>query len=584
MGAEGRQYRCYTPNKNLYTPPKSPSGGGFGVEKFSLKYLYEEYRFYNNIWTHTNINKDLCRYLYVKFKFYRHQHTDFIVSYDRMPPFDLTQTTYTDMHPQRMLLKRHKKIILSKKTKTNSKLTKKLFVKPPKQMINKWFFTDEFCKYTLLLLQAVACDLSYSHLGAKAQNQQVSIIYINRQYYTNVGWHDKNYKANSLDQTKYYWYISNNKPISFQLKQILKTDNNKNNIGYDTGWFNYKILQTVKITQTNQYSTQPPAQAILPTAVSRYNPNSDNGKGNKIWLVSIFNTSDKTPQDPVLYYEGLPLYYLLHGWLDYVIAMKNDKTYLDTYYIVIQSPAIHPYAEVGTLNYFIPIDMNFWLGKAPFEEYLTDKMKTNWCPTLKHQVQTINAIIETSAFIPKYSETIESNWELKYDYNFSFKWGGPHVSENPIQDPCKAGHYDVPDKLKEIIQVEDPEKQKTEAILHAWDFRRGYVTNTALKRMYENLRSDSDDESITDQGSSPKIPRLGAALQNPQDKEKEMQTCLQALFKKDTFQEIQEETNIQQLIQQQHQKQQQLKYNILQLIAHIKQQQRDLQLQTGLPP
>nr|UHM26004.1 MAG: ORF1 [Torque teno midi virus] len=581
LGAEGRQYRCYTPNKNLYTPPKSPSGGGFGVEKFSLKYLYEEYKFYNNIWTATNINKDLCRYLYVKFIFYRHKHTDFLVSYDRQPPFDLKQSTYTDLHPQRMLLQKHKKIILSQKTKPNGKLTKRMLVKPPKQMINKWFFTDEFSKYTLLLLQAVACDFNYSHLGAKAQNQQVSIIYINRQYYSKVGWYDNNYNLNSIAKEKYYWYVSNNRMVSFQLSSVIT--NNKG-ITYDNGWFNPKILQTVKITNTNNI-TDVEAQAVLPTAVSRYNPNADTGKGNTVWLVSVHNTSDKQPTDPVLYYQGLPLYYLLHGWLDYVIAMKNDKTYLDSYYLVIQSPAIHPYAQVGTMNYFIPIDMNFWQGKAPFEEYLTDRMKSLWMPTLKHQVQTINAIVECSAFIPKYSETVESNWELKYDYNFYFKWGGPQVTEKPVQDPTKTGHYDVPDKLKEIIQIENPEKQKTESILHAWDFRRGYVTNTALKRMYDNLRSDSDDQSVTvTEGSSPKIPRIGAALENPQNKEKEMHQCLQTLFKKDFFQEAQEETDLKQLILQQQQKQHELKYNILQLIAQIKQQQRDLQLQTGLPP
>ncbi len=110
------------------------------VEKFSLKYLYEEYKFYNNIWTHTNINKDLCRYLYVRFKFYRHQHTDFIVSYDRMPPFDLIKTSYTDMHPQNLLLSKHHKVLLSTKTNPTGKTHLTLKIKPPKQMINKWFF------------------------------------------------------------------------------------------------------------------------------------------------------------------------------------------------------------------------------------------------------------------------------------------------------------------------------------------------------------------------------------------------------------------------------------------------------------
>ncbi len=58
MGSEGRQFSCYTVVKNKYWPPKVPSGGNFGCEKYTLAYLYEEYKFGNNIWTKTNISKE----------------------------------------------------------------------------------------------------------------------------------------------------------------------------------------------------------------------------------------------------------------------------------------------------------------------------------------------------------------------------------------------------------------------------------------------------------------------------------------------------------------------------------------------
>ncbi len=81
---------CYTVNKLINVPPKTPYGGGFGVDQYTLKYLYEEYRFAQNIWTQSNVLKDLCRYINTTIIFYRDNKTDFVLSYDRNPPFQLT--------------------------------------------------------------------------------------------------------------------------------------------------------------------------------------------------------------------------------------------------------------------------------------------------------------------------------------------------------------------------------------------------------------------------------------------------------------------------------------------------------------
>ncbi len=42
MGAEGTQFRCSTVYKTEWTNPKVAAGGGFGVELFTLNYLYQE--------------------------------------------------------------------------------------------------------------------------------------------------------------------------------------------------------------------------------------------------------------------------------------------------------------------------------------------------------------------------------------------------------------------------------------------------------------------------------------------------------------------------------------------------------------
>ncbi len=87
LGSQGKQFYCFTQNREDYVPPKTPYGGGFGAELYSLQYLYEEYKFRRNIWTKTNILKDLCRFLRCKIIFFRHPEIDFVVAYERMPPF-----------------------------------------------------------------------------------------------------------------------------------------------------------------------------------------------------------------------------------------------------------------------------------------------------------------------------------------------------------------------------------------------------------------------------------------------------------------------------------------------------------------
>ncbi len=46
--------------------------------------------------------------------------------------------------------------------------------------------------------------------------------------------------------------------------------------------------------------------------------------------------------------------------------------------------------------------------------------------------------------------------------------------------------YDPPSYLTEGIQIHDPKKQIPTTILHSWDYRRGVLTATALKRMRED--------------------------------------------------------------------------------------------------
>jgi len=525
----------------------------------------------NNIWTKTNIYKDLCRYLYVIFTFYRHPYTDFIVQYDRQPPFDLDKHTYPFTHPKSLLLAKHKKLILSKFTKPHGKIKYRIKIKPPKQMITKWFFTEQFSTFPLCMIRAAALNLNFPNYGCCNENSMVTVIYLNPGFYHLGNW-GKTFSAPDFykpwSTAPLKWtieYLQNN------TKQTKTIDITKDNaLSRKEGWFSPPMLQATKLT---------PPQATLPTGAARYNPNRDDGRHSKVWLVSSLTADHSKPKDEDLFIEGLPLYQALYGFTDYVTQKKGDPTFLNSYYIVLQSAAIYPSNTVGTDTYYIPIDFTFWQGKDAYDTYITLSEQTFWVPLLQHQIETINKIVESGPYIPKPAPGRENTWELNYTYNFRFKWGGPEVTDPTVEDPSKLHTYPVPDKFYGKIQVQNPEKQKTDSLLHPWDYRRGLIKPAALKRMYENLSTDTDFEPSQTETPQKRI-RIGPELQATPQKNKEIQACLQALCESSTSQE--ETEDLQQLIHNQHQQQKQLKHNIFKLLTHLKEKQNMLQLNTGI--
>nr|UHK07092.1 MAG: ORF1 [Torque teno midi virus] len=579
LGAEGKQSVCYTNVWDSWTPPRVPGGGGFAVQQYSLGWLYEQYKFRKNIWSHSNIFMDLCRYIRCKIIFYRHPYTDFVVTYERQLPFDLNKFTYPDTHPSNLLLHKHKKIIKSQATKPFGKIKTKLIIKPPKQMLSKWFFTSNFSTFPLFLLRGAACNLNYTRLAPTATNTLIEFYYLNTGFYNNPAWgqtysEHSIYKPYTNARTTYFVQYIDGKTATINMSTT-------HGVAYQNGYFSSQLLRAVKIKDQQSSTTW---SATTPINVARYNMNKDTGKGNSIWLMSILATSYRKPSDEVLYFDNLPIWMLLYGYLQYVDTMKKGKGFLDSYILAIQSPAIEPAAQIGTQNWYMIIDKDFIEGKGPFGSYVTESTKSKWYPNVTSQLKTINTFVETGPFVPKYSEERYSNWELHYFYDFLFKWGGPQIQDPTIKDPTTLPKYDVPDTITKAIQIRDPAKQKAASLLHSWDVRRGIITQNALKRMSSNIETDTTFQPDQDIIPPKRRKTTGPALQNPQESEEEVQTCLLSLFEEDTYQETQETTNLFQLINRQRQQQQQLKYNLLKLISDIKDKQHMLQLQTGMLP
>nr|UHK03863.1 MAG: ORF1 [Torque teno midi virus] len=579
LGVQGTQYRCYTPNKYEYTIAKQPAGGSIGVERYTLEYLYKEHKAGNNIWTASNVNLDLVRYTGCTFKFLRHPHIDFVGYYSRNYPMQLQKYTYADTHPQQVMLAKHKFYIPSLLTKPTGKRYVKVKMKPPTQMSNKWFFQEGFADTGLIQLHTAAADLRYPHLGCCNTNQLASFLTLNTDFYQYAAWGNNHNPYIPTEQNKWYrpyrmaTVITKVKNVKDQNIDIQTTFSPyEDTISYQKGWFQPKLLQAKSIVE--------PAQANPPLKGARYNPTLDTGENTAVWLTSVLNQSYYPPKtDLDLYIEGLPLWQLMLGFLDWVKQKKKDPTFLQSYYLCFHCDAIEP--KPGLHQVFIPVDYNFVQGKGPYDSILSDWDTKHWYPLLKHQLETINSIVSTGPFMPKLDTLKNSTWELYSLYTFYFKFGGASLPEAETKDPATQGTHEVPDKQSKTIQIINPQKNTAAAALHCWDFRRGHITSAAFKRMCENAETDSDFAADV-----PKKKKKTTLQENTlpciSKEAQEVQDCLHSLYEESTCQEIPQDQDLQQLIYQQQQQQQQTKLQLLQLINNLKKKQKLIQLQTGI--
>nr|UHK04703.1 MAG: ORF1 [Torque teno midi virus] len=578
LGGDGRQMYCYTDEKDTTVPPRTPMGGGFGIEVFSLKYLYQEYTFHNNIWTKTNILKDLCRYLYCTFTFYRHQNIDFIISFDTQPPFQLNKLTYPSVHPHQMLQHKHKRLLLSTKSKPNGKLTKRFRIKPPKQMLSKWFFTQDFCKYGLVEIRACAADFRFSYLGCCNENQQLGIYYLDREMYKLADWGhykgDDPYRAFSGTE-KSRTYQGKPAGSTQTITATIQMNDYNSSVDYSTGWFQSNLLRINEMTN--------PLQRYTAINTCIYNLNLDDGVGNAVYLTSILNpTYDPPTSDSSTTIVNLPLWLALYGLFDYIAEYKKTREFWTSHCVMLKSPALLPHPQPSGSQTILPIDKAFIEGKTAFSQPPTVSQKAKWYPTMLNQINTLNDIVKAGPFIPKFSYgEKQSTWELKYFYTFHFKWGGPLITDAEVADPCKQNKYDVPDTMQQRLQIQNPEKINTESILHSWDIRRGFIKQKALKRISDNISIDTAFQPITEDPPPAKRKRMLPKLTAQEEDNEEILQILRSLCEEETQEEDKNKT-LSELIKQQQQEQYKLKRHLLQLISHIKENQTMLQLQTGI--
>nr|UHM27410.1 MAG: ORF1 [Torque teno midi virus] len=565
IGCNGRQQNNFIFWQDYWTHPRCPAGGSFSVYKFSLALLYEDYKRHRNVWTKSNCEYDLCKYINTKLYFFPHPEVDFVLSYTRSYPMIVDENTYPSTHPLYLMLRKKKLVIPSKRTNPRGKPFYKLKIKPPRQSINKWYFQKPFSDIGLFMIQAAACDLTYSYLGPNSKNRLVTLQCLNPKFWGQPNWGVKqatqyNFKTGITipkGQQTYY-----NDKGTLKTYTIPADFNSTNKITtWDSGIFNYKFLN-IQIWPTAQTHQE------LPTITVQYNPMVDMGKGNVVYFISVLQTSWSPPTtDRLLVWKDKPLWLLLYGLQDYILKAKNTTSALTDHICVIQSRAIFPIHDqivvIGN-NFMNGLDE---CGNQPLNPALIDK----WFLTIEDQNQALNEIVKSGPFMPK-MDGPRCSWELNMKYHSKWIWGGATPPLKPACDPYQQEIFPVPDTIKQTLQIIDPQKQVPETLLHNWDFRRGFVTRSAFKRMQKNL---SDAEISSTDADSPPIKKRKADPPCYQEKEESLIETVQTLCE---TQEAPQHRDLLLFQQQQQRKQLQL----LKLISELKRRQLHLQLMTGL--
>lgn len=568
LGAEGRQFSCYTDEQFIWTPAKAPGGGGFSAESYSLQWLYNQYKEGRCYWSKSNSSKDLCRYTGCSFILYKHNKIDFLIYYTRKPTSKPDKYHYSNLHPFQLLLRKRTKVLHRTSIHPNSRIYKKIKIKPPRTLQNNWYAQSEFAEQQLVELNIVAVDLINSYISRVDTNQLITAYSLSTQFYPKPNW------GHALAETTPWMPRPNQKRTltprygAKEGQPITIPENYSGSISWDKGWFQKGLLLATSIKDQN----------VVPVIYLRYNPKIDDGHGNQIYVKHITQTDYLPPtSDKAVLLEDRPLWQLLFGYVSYLQKIKPHENILEDYILCIVSPAIYPFTKNIA---HVPLDNNFINGKAPYEQELSAQMLKLWFPKLLHQQQFINSIVECGPYIPKLGRERESSWDLHGKYSFYFKWGGEDTDYQDAYDPSRQTNYAISNNLAEAIQVSDPSKQIPSTLPHAWDYRRGILTNTAIKRIRENL--PTDETISTDSEPVQKKKKVLNSIPFYNQKEEEIQECLQELYKESTFQAPETEEQLINLIQEQQQQQNHLKRNLLYLIEELKKQQTKLKLKTGI--
>lgn len=517
--------------KESYVPPHEPGGGGWCYLMLSLGNLYTENQRLQNWWTVSNKGLNLVRYQGVILKFYRQKHTDYVVTWSNEYPMEVGKYHFPSIHPQRMLQYNHKIVVPSYDTLPQCKKPyKRVYVPPPKEMIDKWYFQQFFQRYPLVLIASTACSLNNMYVGNQAMNNNCSINCLN----TNLFKHKCfQYQGTTGYQPKggMYLYALDNGQIDPLSGKVGEMTYLGNSMDYQPGenlnstsdvqtynqkkWGNPFYTQYINeqrkiVTTSKQYTAlwskknEQMKQESIQLQIEpfyyecRYNPCKDDGIGNEVYWVKNFAEENgwDTKTDPDLAIDGFPLWIALWGWYDWSKKLNKAKNIWNDYILVIKTRYMEP-----KLPAYVFLNDEFPLGLGNYDEPLK-KIDPNdlkhWYPKWKFQKEAVETLLMTGTAVcrPENARQIQAHC----GYKFLFKWGGNPASMEQVVDPTAQPQYPVPSGLFQSPEIVDPSTSIFN-YLYNFDVRRHLLTQTAEKRI-KNL-SDTDISMFTDGTQQP---------------------------------------------------------------------------------
>lgn len=557
---KGRISNNFTLYKESTVPTHEPGGGGWGIQQFTLGNLYVQAQYLMNYWTKSNKGLNLCRFLGTKVILYRQQETDYIFNYEIEPPYQVTKYYYNSFHPIKMLQYNKRIIVPSMKTMPHKRKPYiKRHIKPPKEMINKWYFQEHFSNYPLIQFAAISCSLNNMFQSTQAISNNISLYTLNTRFFQNCNF-TQLIQANwgytpkpgtyiyGIQQPQTPWNSNLGKHVTY-LGNTLINDAGDEIAGMTkeqyglAHWGNplyYRYLNGDFVTFISSKNPEEfinkkeqTIQAIDPSATfkhepmieeCRYNPNHDRGTGNiAFWVRNNLQTQTTwtEPTDPNLQIKDFPLWILLWGWEDYTRHITHLRNIDEESILVIRSSYLNT-----VMPNFVFLTHEYIEGENIYTQDRDDinyQDFAHWYPKWRYQKPAIENLLLTGPAVckPENQKSIQAHMK----YSFYFKWGGNPSTMETITDPTAQPTYPNPNTEQITHEIIDP-TTSIQNYIYPWDVRRDILTKRATKRIKQ---CETDDESLFTDGEQHSPPQEKTTPQKKKAKKAQETPLLQQL-------------------------------------------------------